>query len=434
MLSAATATPITDEITRIAHPVAGPDDLGRLLDLAADKRCVMIGEASHGTHEYYRWRAQLSRRLIEEHGFGFVAVEGDWPDIHRLNRYVDGGEGESAATVLHRNRRWPTWMWANWEVAAFGEWLRYHNGASRGAPTSIYGLDVYSLWESLAAVHDYLEEHAPGSVEAAERAFRCFEPYREDGQLYGYATALTPSDCEEEVVSLLAETRRLNGHEGGSVERFAAQQNALVARNAERYYRAMLRGSAESWNVRDRHMMETLGHLFDHHGPGSKGIVWEHNTHVGDARYTDMSASGMINVGQLSRERFGGDALLVGFGSYEGTVIAGRDWDAPMETMRVPPAQPASWEAELHGAGAENRLLISADAAGREGFSEWQGHRAIGVVYRPEAERLGNYVPTMLPQRYDAFIYIDRTEALHPLHAEVEEGRAPDMWPWEPRT
>lgn len=442
MQPSTTTTPhtIADAIERFAAPVSSAADLGRLVDMAADKRCVMLGEASHGTHEYYRWRAQISQRLIEEHGFTFVAVEGDWPDIHRLNRYVQGvGQDATAQATLHRNRRWPTWMWANWEVVAFAEWLRRHNERHAGAPVSMHGLDVYSLWESLAAVHAYLSEHEPSAVPAAERAFRCFEPYREEGQLYSQALAFTPASCEEAVVKLLAELRALPPGEDGDdaagarpdpLERFSAQQNALVARNAESYYRAMLRGSAESWNVRDRHMMETLERLFQHHGEGAKGIVWEHNTHVGDARYTDMADAGMVNVGQLGRTRFGNGALLVGFGSYQGSVIAGRNWDAPMESMRVPPAQPRSWEAEFHAAGAQDRLLLSDDVRTQPGFSASRGHRAIGVVYHPELESLGNYVPTILPDRYDAFVYLDETRALHPLHVQAEASGTPETYPW----
>lgn len=427
-----TLTPMADEIVRTASPISGPEDLTRLLDLAAGKRCVMFGEASHGTHEYYRWRAALSRRLIEEHGFTFVAVEGDWPDLDRLNRYVHGDDEPSASAVLHLNRRWPTWMWANWEVAAFADWLRRHNAWNGATAVSMYGLDVYSLWESLAAVRDYLAEHRPSALEAAQRAFRCFEPYRESGHLYAQSAALTPTDCEGDVVELLSALRRMpqQGTESGPLERFSAEQNAFVAKNAELYYRTMIRGDSASWNVRDRHMMETLERIFEHQGPGAKGIVWEHNTHVGDARFTDMREAGMFNVGQLSRERFGDDVLLVGFGSHAGTVIAGRSWDAPMETMPVPPAEPGSWEAEFHGAGGVDRLLLSRDARGIEGFSQWRGHRAIGVVYDPEFERLGNYVPTLLPERYDAFIFLDETEALHPLHVSAEYAGPPDTYPW----
>jgi erythromycin esterase-like protein len=324
-------------------------------------------------------------------------------------------------------------MWANWEVVALAEWLRRRNAAlPDDEQAGFYGLDVYSLWESLDAVLDYLERIDPDAAVLARDAYRCFEPYAENLQEYAYATAFVPTSCEAEVVELLTELRR-NAHayrEDSREGYFDAEQNALVARNAERYYRTMLRGGAPSWNIRDRHMAETLDRLMRHHGPEAKAIVWEHNTHIGDARATDMARAGMVNVGQLVREAHAGEGVvLVGYGSYEGSVVAGRTWGAPMERLPVPPARSGSWEDLLHRAGAENKLLLLDGQA--PPLRDPRGHRAIGVVYNPEQERTGNYVPTVLPYRYDAFLYIDRTRALHPLHVPAHrDGEPPDTYPW----
>jgi erythromycin esterase-like protein len=327
-------------------------------------------------------------------------------------------------------------MWANEEVVELAGWLRRHNdGLPEEKKVGFYGPDVYSLWDSLYQVMAYLRQHDPQALAAARRAFQCFEPYGEDVQEYARATRWVDQSCEDDVVALLGEVRRAaRPYPGdGREARFNAEQNALVVKSAEHYYRSMVQGGPESWNVRDRHMAETLKRLTRHHGPGAKAIVWEHNTHIGDARFTDMADDGMVNVGQLVRERHAAEGVvLVGFGSYRGSVIAGREWDAPMERMEVPPARTGSWEDVLHRAGAADRLLLFDE--GRESTRLLLGerrHRAIGVVYHPDYERYGNYVPTVLPRRYDAFLFLDETRALHPLH-EVrarEEGEVPETYP-----
>jgi erythromycin esterase-like protein len=419
----------------LARPLRSPADLGPLLERVGDARFVLIGEASHGTHEYYDWRAELSRRLIDEKGFSFVAVEGDWPDCYRLNRFVralpDGGH--SAREVLLGYERWPTWMWANEDVVAFADWLRERNqDTAEEKRAGFYGLDVYSLWSSLREVAGYLRRREPSALPSARRAFRCFEPYGEDEQEYARATAWVPATCEDEVVNLLKEmhARAPRYQADGREAHFDAEQNALVVKNAEAYYRVMIRNGPWSWNVRDRHMALTLDRLMAHHGPQAKAIVWEHNTHVGDARFTDMAEDGMVNVGQLVRESHGGEGVvLVGFGSYAGSVVASTEWGEPWQDMTVPPAREDSWEDVLHRAGGDDKLLIFADAGG-----EWlapRGHRAVGVVYHPGYDHFGNYVPTVLPRRYDAFLYIDSTEALRPLHAPTTEeaGEVPETYP-----
>jgi erythromycin esterase-like protein len=395
---------------------------------------VLLGEASHGTHEFYAWRAALSKRLITEKGFSFVAVEGDWPDCYRVNQFVKGRDnsGKSAKEVLHSFNRWPTWMWANREMVEFAEWLRSHNDqTSEQEKVGFYGLDVYSLWDSLYQVMGFLRRHDPASLPAARRAFQCFEPYGEDVQDYARATRWVNASCEEEVVELLTELRR-NAHAYADKEaEFNAEQNALTLKNAEHYYRTMVHGGPESWNVRDRHMVETLNRLMSHYGMAAKAIVWEHNTHIGDARYTNMASDGMVNVGQLVREQHDQEgAVLVGFSSYQGSVIAGQEWGAPMERMIVPPARTGSWEDILHRAGEANRLLLLASAQLSDEWLETRGHRAIGVVYHPEFESYGNYVPTVLAHRYDVLLHIDESRALQPLHMkESVEHEVPETYP-----
>lgn len=395
---------------------------------------VLLGEATHGTSEYYLWRTRLSQRLIQEKGFSFIAVEGDWPDCYRVNRYIKGyaEAGKSAHQVLNAFERWPTWMWANWEVVALVEWLRQYNAAlPQNQPIGFYGLDVYSLWESLTEVTQYLEQNAPDALQAAYSAYACFQPYGEDAQAYAYATRLVPTSCENEVIDLLRKTQhkaQQTHYDGDAESAFNAEQNARVAVGAERYYRTMIQGDAESWNIRDTHMVDTLRHLVQYHGESVKAIVWEHNTHIGDATATPMAAAGMVNVGQLVRERFSrDDTVLVGFGSYRGSVIAGRSWGAPMESMPVPEARPDSWEGVLHQSLGEDSLLIFDDS---NAFAEVRGHRAIGVVYDPYDRRGGSFVPTSLSRRYDAFIYLEKAQALHPLHLEPRTDQPPETYPW----
>jgi erythromycin esterase len=424
-----------------AHPLENARSLDSLLDRIGDARYVLLGEASHGTSEYYVWRYWLSKRLIEEKGFSFIAVEGDWPDCYHVNRYVKGrpDAGESALEVLHAYERWPTWMWANWEIVALAEWLRNRNeGLPEEKKVGFYGLDVYSLWESLDAVLRYAESLDGEAVDAARRAFRCFEPYGEDAHEYARATvSFLPRTCRDEAVAMLGALRREVAHfaDDGRETYFAAEQNALIVKNAEAYYRTMVRGGGASWNVRDHHMVETLERLMRFHqstGADAKCIVWEHNTHVGDARATDMAAAGMVNVGQLVRETRARDGVfVVGFGSYQGSVVAGYSWGAPMEKMAMPPARHGSWEQVIHDGVGRDALLFSDEIREIAESVESRGHRAIGVVYDPDAERWGNYVPTVLPERYDAFMYLEKTRALHPLHLEPKTcGEPPDTYPW----
>jgi erythromycin esterase len=424
------------EIRRDARPLHDSADLDRLLVRIGDARYVLVGEASHGTHEYYAWRAELTRRLVQERDFSFVAVEGDWPDCYRVHRSVTLADDapQDPQEALRGFERWPTWMWANTDVVAFTRWLRGHN-AERPADRRVgfFGLDVYSLWDSLHATLDYLREHQPEHLAPALEAFRCFEPYAEDPQAYARATRLVPTSCEVEVVRLLRELVTHPARDRGSTreERFDAEQNALAAAGAEAYYRAMVRGGPDSWNVRDRHMVSTLDRLMTFHGPDARAVVWEHNTHVGDARFTDMAAAGMVNVGQLVREAHGdADVVVVGFGSHRGSVVAASAWGEASQAMALPPARPGSTESLMHdGLGDGAQALFVFDGASSAWHRSRRDHRAVGVVYRPEAERWGNYVPTVLGRRYDAFGWFDESTALTPLagtHADVREQEA---WP-----
>jgi erythromycin esterase len=407
-----------DEVAALARPLADPGDLDPLLDRVGDARVVMLGEASHGTHEFYTWRAAVTRRLIEEKGFSFVAVEGDWPDCERVDRTVRGEDGapEDPREALLTFDRWPTWMWANEEVADFCRWLRADNlGRGPAArPAGFHGLDVYSLWASLREILLHLREHDPEQVPGALAAYRCFEPFGEDPQAYAWATRFVSATCEAEVIDLLVGVQRKALGDGA----FALRQNAAVVAGAEHYYRAMVHGGPKSWNVRDRHMDETLDRLLTHYGDGSKAVVWAHNTHVGDSRGTDQSAHGEVTIGELARERFGPEqVVLVGFGTHHGSVVAGHAWGAPMEVMAVPPAREDSIEDVLHAAAPERALIIVPPYRDQpDVLVDRMGHRAIGVVYRPERERWANYVPTVLGERYDAFLWIDATTPVRPLH------------------
>ena len=426
---------ITECIRAKEYSLKAVEDLDPLKERVGNARVVMLGEASHGTHEYYTWRAHITKRLIQEKGFNFIAMEGDWPDCYRLNRFIKGYNegGDEARQVLTEFQRWPTWMWANWEIVALAKWLReYNQSLDRENKVGFYGLDVYSLQESMSAIMEYLEKKDPKALETAKDAFRCFEPYMDDeGRSYARALRLVPELCEAEVAAMLAEIRlRMTSYDHDTESAFSAEQNALVAVNAERYYRSLLRGGAASWNVRDSHMEETLHRLLNFHGPESKAVVWAHNTHIGDSSATDMVDVGMYNIGELARIRYGRrNVVLVGFGSYEGTVIAGREWGDWMRVMPVPPGKPGSWEALLHTAGERNKLLIMSDLASEAAFRTYIGHRAIGVVYNPDFER-GNYMPSKLLDRYDAFVYIDRTQALHPIHMKPDGHQMPETYPF----
>jgi erythromycin esterase len=417
-------------------PLAKSADLDPLMERIGDAHFALLGEASHGTHEYYTWRTAITKRLIQEKGFRFIAVEGDWPDCYRVNRYIKGYEfqDKDAKDVLKMFDRWPTWMWANWEIVALVNWLKEYNAAQPPElKVGFYGLDVYSLWESMDTMISYLDKADPDAAVLARDAVRCFDSHGSDEHDYARSVFEVPETCREEVVRLLKDVRKKSITYNDDPEAtLNMEQNAHIVVNAEAYYRHMIAFNDRTWNMRDTHMVDTLRRVCKFHGEDAKAIVWEHNTHIGDARFTDMKKAGMVNVGQLVREEFGDeDAVLVGFGSYEGSVMAGKRWGAPMQEMELPAARRLSAEAILHEDGGGDRLLIFDNTNLNERFGGEVLHRAVGVVYDPLREKFGNYVPSVLNSRYDAFLFIDETTALHPLHVTPDEHKVPETYPFE---
>lgn len=426
--------PLREALLDLAQPLETPSDLQPLVDFASRHEVVMLGEATHGSAEFYTWRSEITRRLIAEAGFSYIVVEGDWPDCFAINQFVKGyAEAPSSADqVLQNFKRWPTWMWANEEVRDLMQWLRDFN-QEEGADVGFYGLDVYSLWDSLHQVIAELKRVDPAAYQQARQVLSCFHDFGSSVEDYASQASLIPENCEESIIKLLMKVREetLQAKVSDPELKLSLAQNALVVRNAEAYYRVMFRGGASSWNVRDMHMGETLERLHKHFHGRSKGIVWAHNTHIGDARYTDMAAGGMLNLGQLARESYGEEKVcLIGFSSYKGSVIAGRSWDSPFEKMQVPEARPYSWEALLHESIGADTWMIFPKEPLPESFEQPRGHRAIGVVYHPENEA-GQYVPTVMPRRYDALIYLDETEALHPIVSQRQDlsGELPKTFP-----
>jgi erythromycin esterase-like protein len=432
-------------VRKSAFPLLGSvNDYDPLLDLIGNARFVLIGEASHGTHEFYRERAQITKRLIREKGFNTIAVEADWPDAYRVNRYVrQASEDVDAIDALAGFKRFPTWMWRNADVLDFVGWLRNHNDTIKAGErkAGFYGLDLYSLHASMAAVIAYLEKVDPAAAERARRRYACFDLYGEDGQSYGFSAGLhLRASCENEVISQLVELRQsaaAYAHRDGRLaedDHFYAEQNAQIVRDAEQYYRTMYRGEVSSWNLRDRHMAKTLESLvnfLDRRGSSAKVVVWAHNSHLGDARATQMGGRGEWNLGQLARERYGRDAVLVGFTTYAGTVTAASSWGAPAELKRVLPALPESYEALFHDVGVE-RFMLTFPGRRVAGLGEPRLERAIGVIYRPDTERASHYFYSTLPVQFDAVIHIDRTRGVEPLERTAEwapQAEVPETFP-----
>ncbi len=427
---------LPERIARAAEPFSGLQevDLGPLLERIGDRRLVLIGEASHGTSEFYRMRARITRELIDRRGMTIVAAEADWPDAARIDRWVRGAGGDERPEEAFA--RFPTWMWRNREVLEFVGWLRDHNArlGYDGRQAGFYGLDLYSLYDSIGEVLRYLDRVDPDAARVARHRYGCLTPFQSDPAMYGLA-ALTDRyrSCEEEVVAMLIDLRGRRGHarlrDGESV--LDVEQNARVAANAERYYRAMYAGGAESWNLRDTHMFETLEALLAFHGPQSKAVVWAHNSHLGDASATAMARRGELNLGQLVRERFRDDAYLIGFGTDTGTVAAATDWGGQMEIKRLRLSHPDSYERLCHETGLGAFLLpigeTSINVPLRTELLTARLERAIGVIYRPETELMSHYFEARLPEQFDEWIWFDETSAITPLAApatapSLEEG------------
>src|SRR4051812_20659841 len=418
-------------IANAAEPLPDIDDpaFGAMFDRFGDARVVLLGEASHGTSEFYRARAAISRRLIEHHGFTIVAVEADWPDAATIDRYVrhrPWREGEMTAFD-----RFPTWMWRNREFDTFVRWLRQHNEQRPyERMCGFYGLDLYNLSGSMRAVTDFLDREHPELARAAHRRYGCLEPWAEEPQLYGRHSLIEGyARCEVGVIEMLKD---LLQHQVDCLapecdEWLDAAANARLVKDAEAYYRVMYQGSAESWNLRDTHMFDALNMILDAKGPGAKAIVWAHNSHVGNAAFTDMGMErGELNIGQLTKEKFGDQARLIGFGTHSGTVAAADDWDEPMQVKRVNPSLPESHERKSHEAGVGRFMLDlregALDPQLRSELMEPRLERFIGVIYRPETERWSHYSEAILSRQFDAWVWFDQTSAITPLAGDQGSG------------
>ncbi len=428
-------------IVHAAHHLKGETtDFDPLLKMIGNSCLVLLGEATHGTHEFYRIRAQITKRLIEEEGFNAVAVEADWPDAYRINQYVRFESGDQEAIdALAGFQRFPAWMWRNADVLDFVGWLRNYNEHRHSKRVGFYGLDLYSLHASIQAVLDFLDKVDPEAAGRARYRYSCFENFGEDTQAYGYAASFGLSkSCENEVISQWMEMRRraadLAGRDGRVARNafFFAEQNARLVKNAEEYYRAMFHERVPSWNLRDSHMAETLEALMHHLGPKARIVVWAHNSHLGDARATEMAQRGELNLGQLIREKYGEKTTLVGFSTYTGTVTAASGWDGPAERKHVRPALPGSYEALFHEAEVPNFLL---PLRGKEKVAsllrEPRLERAIGVIYLPRSERVSHYFHAQLPEQFDVVLHFDETRAVEPLErtAAWEAGEVPETYP-----
>jgi len=432
---------LPEAIVARATPLRGrDDDFDGLLDEIGNARLVLIGEATHGSEEFYRDRASITQRLIEERGFHAVAVEADWPDAFRVNRFVRGrGDDRTPEEALSDFQRFPQWMWRNTVVEAFIGWLHDYNGRQRDVTrrAGVYGNDMYSLNASIQAVIEYLDKIDPEAADRARARYGCFDHFADDAQVYGYAASLGSAEpCEDDVVDQLRELQRRAGElamRDGQVaedEFFSAEQNARLAKNAEAYYRAMFRGRVSSWNLRDTHMVDTLDALLAHlerRVPAPKVVVWAHNSHLGDARATEMGEGGELNVGQLVRERHGDAAFLIGQTTHHGTVTAATDWDGPAERKRVRPALTGSYEALFHEVGHDAFVLSLREAPDLSRRLE----RAIGVIYRPETERISHYFNARLAHQFDVVIHRDETTALRPLEQTPtwDRGDLPETFP-----
>jgi erythromycin esterase-like protein len=422
---------LPDLIRRSAEPLPEIDDpaFGAMFDRFGDARVVLLGEASHGTSEFYRSRAAISKRLIERHGFNIVAVEADWPDAATIDRYVrhrQKREGEQTSF-----ERFPTWMWRNAEVDDFVRWLREHNSQRPYEQmTGFFGLDLYNLDASMRAVIDFLEREDPEAAKIARRRYGCLEPWADHPATYGRMAIFEGyARCQVPVTEMMRDLMKRNFDclSAECDEWLDAAANARLVKNAEAYYRVMYEGAAESWNLRDTHMFETLSQLLDAKGPRSKAIVWAHNSHIGNAAHTDMGKRrGELNIGQLCKDRFDNRARLIGFGTHTGTVAAADDWDEPMKIKRVRPSLEGSYERMSHDSGMARFLLdLRAEEIGRdlkEAIGEERLERFIGVIYRPETERWSHYSECVLHKQFDAWVWFDETTAVTPLPGETRPG------------
>jgi len=426
-------------LMKVTSPFKSEEDLMPLIEQISQSKIVMLGESTHGTSEFYRWRSFITKELMTKHGFNFVAVEGDWPSCQALSQFASHQSDEDSIGSFSHFTRWPTWMWANTEIQDFIEWLKRHN-ADLGKSITFHGLDVYSLFESIDEVIKSLRKVSPAVAQKAQTYYSCLAAFSQDEMAYARSLFKIPEGCQQEVINALdlILNSKLLDHGIEKNDLFDLTQNAKIIRNAEKYYRSMLFSEENSWNVRDQHMMEMLENLFEHHGANAKGIVWAHNTHVGDYRATDMANRGEVNLGGLAREIYGEENVsLVGFGTHSGTVVASEAWDGPIQIFNIPYGKPGSLEDEYHQV---SRNLISSnlytifDRHKKDKLlSSTIGHRAIGVVYHPDGDYRRNYVPTSFNNRYDAFVFIDESHAITPLGIPFDNKKFPETYPFGTR-
>ncbi len=439
---------LIEEIRNTACPLTGSaKDFDLLLDLVGEARFVLLGEATHGTHEFYRLRGEITKRLIQQKGFHAVAVEADWPDAYRVNRYVRNGYQDEMTSVdaLSGFKRFPSWMWRNADVLDFVGWLKEYNADLPKGRRKIgfYGMDLYSLYASIQAIIHFLEKIDPEAAKRARYRYACFEHFGEEPQSYGYAANFGLSEsCEDEVISQLLDLQRhavIYAQRDGRLapdDLFYIEQNAKVIKSAEEYYRTMFRGNVASWNLRDRYMVSTIDSLVNYlsmtEGP-TKIVIWAHNSHIGDARATEMNRRGEINVGQIIREEYGHDVVLIGFTTDTGTVTAASDWDTPAERKQVRSALSGSFEALFHEVAIPSfSLIFQENKALQEGLQDPRLERAIGVIYLPQSERISHYFLASLSDQFDAVIHIDESRAVEPLERSVEwqMGEEPETYPF----
>jgi erythromycin esterase len=428
-------TEYENEIIKKAIPLRGEESLESLINGLRDKKIVMLGESSHGTEEYYRWRQLVSQELISKHGFRYIAVEGEWPDCQKINRFISNKDASDGHRLLASFDRWPTWMLANFEFLSFMEWAKAWNEKAT-SKVSFFGLDIYSFYESIDRVIEILKLIDPELAIFAQEKYACLDDYRHDERSYVKSLFHSPLGCKREALDVLDAILKKNSqfHQEESLW-FDLLQNATIVASAENYYRSMVFDEEDSWNVREEHMISTLGMLLDHFGADAKIIVWAHNTHVGDYRATDMVASKHFSIGGLAREIYGAENVgLVGLGSFEGSVIASYMWNGPVVAYDVPEARPGSIDHTCHhvvsNVGHEN-FYINIDPRDHDSvLNTIVGHRAIGVVYDPDLEHRGNFVPTAIGSRYDSFIYFDRTNALTPFETHIDRRKFPETYPF----
>lgn len=427
------------QLTIPHHALEKPGDLDVLMKAIGDDRIVLLGGASQGSRDEAAWRAAISKRLLEEKGFNIIAVAGNWQEAYAINSFIKGPlqNNTAALELLGQFQRWPNWVWNNQETAALiGQLNQYNQKKSQAAKIGFYGLDLYAPWESLDALTLYVNNKAIASAgNVQEDSGSCFAPLTADGRQYALAVAQASAECRDDLERLwqaVHERNKQNLSPAEAAADFVAIQQAQLARNGERFYRYMAADVADAWNIRSEHMANTLQRLLEHHGPDSKVIIWAHNRHVGDARYSHMESHRLQSLGELLRKQWGAEHVFIaGFGSYKGAVIAAEDWGAPMQKMELPEAMPGSWEELLHQLGPGNKLVLFSSLRNDKDFNQPLLHRSVGVVYQPQKERHYNYEPSLVHQRYDAFLFIAQGQALQPLGTGLPvEINPPHFYPW----